>query len=373
MIQNYARFLIANWVLISFLVSALSALAVTGFVYLMYHVGPFENYRNISTTKKLSAFHERMGDRLMASSEWDAAEQAYRNALQISPNNTAATFGITKAQVFQPPPGKDYYCPEVVDAKLDYLNSCFPGDYQIYFLRAIRCHDRGEDDLAKEWSCKCIEKNSAFIGSYLLLGTIDFIQSEIGKAADNFSKVVKLDPNCATAMNDLAACHMLLMDFAAATRQFEDSYRISPTAVTAFALGEACWFSGQFERALEVHQWALDYMNGTHDAQDRIIGGQWTSGFLPLHPGDVETFKQNPVSINTLEQKKALLHFALCMDRALMGNLEGATLEFAAALKLEQSVRYKRLFQNRMLSVENLVKIPDNVKTWLVENRKTLD
>jgi tetratricopeptide (TPR) repeat protein len=362
------RFLIANWVLISVLSAGLVA------VYVKYRFGVdyFESYEKISDTKKLAHFYEQMGDRMMAKSEWPAAEQSYRAALQLDPNSTAATFGIVKAQVFQPLPGQKYFAPEVVDARLDYLISRFPDDYQIYFLKAVRYQTMGENDQAEGWFRKCISRNPSFIGCYLQLGVLNILQSQIAEAATNFAKVVELDPSSAAARNDLAVCHILQSDFSGAIQQFEGSYRISPTIVTSMSLGEAYWYNRQFSDALVMHRWAADYMNGTSDPQDRLLGGQWFSNYLPLHRGDLDTIKTK-VIVNTLEQKKAFAHYELAIDQALLGNRDAADQEFAAALKLERGPEYRRLVQNRMQSVENLVPMSPETKVWLTEHHNLLD
>lgn len=56
--QSFAKLLIANWVLVSFV----SALLVAGYVKYRFGIDYFENYRNVATTKQLSKFYEQMGD-----------------------------------------------------------------------------------------------------------------------------------------------------------------------------------------------------------------------------------------------------------------------------------------------------------------------
>jgi tetratricopeptide (TPR) repeat protein len=365
----FARFLIANWVLLSFL----SAIFTAVYVKYRYQVDYFESYRNISDTKKLADFYERMGDRLMASSEWPAAEEAYRAALHLDPNNTAATFGIAKAEVFQPLAGQKYTVPEVADAKIDYLLARFPDDYQMFFLKAIRYQGMGKTEQAESWLNKCIQRNPAFTGCYLQLGFLKYAQGNLPEAQANFTKVLKLDPNSAAAGNDLGACEILQSDFVNATRQFEQSYNISPSAVTAISLGEAYWFILAPKSAREIHQIAADYMEHSSDPQDRFIGGEWASGFLPLRVGDQVTIKKPAVSVYTLDQKKALIHFELSIDQALLGNLPLANQEFEKAMKLDHNQAQDSLMQNRFQAVENLVPVSGENKTWLAEHRKMLD
>jgi tetratricopeptide (TPR) repeat protein len=366
--QTFARLLIANWVLLSFV----SALLIAGYVKYRYGIDYFESYRNASTNKELSKFYEQMGDRLMGRTEWSAAEQAYRSALQINPNNAAATFGLVKAQVFEPVPGEKYWAPEVVDTRLDYLFSRFPDDYQIYFLKALRYDEMGKSEEARSWLQKCIDKNPKFAGCYFQLGSMDFRQSRVAEAGTNFAKVVELDPNLAVAKGALASVYLHLSNYSGAVQQLEESYRISPTAVTAFTLGQAYWYVRRFHDALWVHQGAASYIDKPHDVTDRYIGGPWTSVFLPLRAGDLETIKVS-VPVYTVEQKKALMHFELAIDHALLGQIEDANREFAVALTFQPPPEHRHLIQNRMQSLANMVQMSDASKSWLADHRKLLD
>lgn len=367
--KAFVRFLIANWVLLSFL----SAIFTAVYVKYRYQVDYFESYRNISDTKKLADFYERMGDKLMASSEWPAAEEAYRAALHLNPNNTAATFGIAKAEVFQPLAGQKYYFPEVADAKLDYLLARFPDDYQMFFLKAIRYSAMGNTHDAESWLNKCIQRNPAFTGCYLQLGFLKYAQGNLPEAQANFTKVLQLDPNSATARNDLGACETLQSDFVNAARQFEQSYNISPSAITAIDLGEIYWFVQAPKSSREIHQIAANYMEHSTDPQDRFMGPEWVTGFLPLRVGDQDTIKKPTVSVYSLEQKKALVHFELSIDQALLGNLPLAKQEFEKAMKLDHTSEQDSLIQNRFLAVENMVPASAESKAWLAEHRKMLD
>ena len=260
-IQHFVQLLVANWVLVSFLFVLVIAL------YVKFRFGTdyfFQSYRDAKTTKELSGFHQQIGDRMMAFQGWKAAEEAYRAALQVDPTNTAATFGIVKAQVFDPLPGQAFIDPEIVDVRLEYLLSRFPDDYQVHFLKALRCCQRGEVQEALIWLRTCVEQQPGFVGPYLLQGDIAFQRSDIEEAAAHYSRAVELDPNSPVAKNNLAACHVLLSDFQAGVEAFD------------------------------------------------------------------------------------------------------------AALKLERGPAFRRTFQNRMQSAENLVKMPDNTKAWLLDHRKLL-
>ena len=91
------------------------------------------------------------------------------NAQKIDLDDTAATMGIVKAQVFKPSAGEKYSVPEVVDAKLNYLLSQYPNDDQLLFLKGVRVQDEDADE-AIGWCEKAIAINLNSVGSYVNLG-----------------------------------------------------------------------------------------------------------------------------------------------------------------------------------------------------------
>jgi tetratricopeptide (TPR) repeat protein len=367
--QKLARLLIANWVLLSFV----SALLIAGYVKYRFGIDYFESYENIATNRKVSLIYQQMGDRLMAKSEWRAAEEAYSEALKTNPNNPAATRGIAMAQVFQPVTGEKFPAPEVEDAKLKYLEDQFGEDYQIDYLKAIRYEATGDFETALGLLQKCIDKQpKEFSGCYMQRGSIGFYQSKVDDARANYQLAVNADPESSMAQNNLAACSMLLGDFPAAQRGFKEANRISPTVLSAINLGEADWYLRDFAGALEAHQIAAYNIEKPLDPQDRYLAGTWTSGFLPLHAGDLETIKYS-MPVDTLEQKKTFLHFEVAIDYALLERFDEADKEFEAGLKTQLLPGHKRLVENRLESVSNMVQMSADSKKWLDEHRTKLD
>jgi tetratricopeptide (TPR) repeat protein len=367
-IQASIRFLLAYWVLGSFLVTVLIAV----YVKHEYKVDYLESYKNIGQMKQLSNFYKEMGDRMMAKSEWQAAEQAYRAALHLNPNNMNATYGVVKAQVFQPIEGERYYPGEVVDSKLVYLDKIIPGDEQVYFLKSVRLHDMQKDGDAESELVQCINKYPESFVSHFNLGYIHQSQFRISEAVINYSKAVQLDANSAFARDALGFALMLSLNFPKAIEELMTSNRISPMMVTQINLGDAYRYSESYENARMVHQFVIDQVEKEEAPELRYVGSEWLYNFMPLYPGDVQTIKAR-VQVNSLEQKKAIAHFALSIDLALLTKFGKATKEFDAALKLERSWYYRQFFQNKMLSVENLMHPPDDVKAWLKQHRMSLD
>jgi tetratricopeptide (TPR) repeat protein len=277
------------------------------------------------------------------------------------------------ARVFQPVAGEKSPAPEVEDAKLKYLEDQFGEDYQIDYLKAIRYSMTGDFATALGFLQKCIEKQPKdFSGCYLQRGFISFNQSKVAEARADYQLAVNVDPESPMAQNNLGACSLLLGDFPAAQRGFKEANRISPTALSAINLGEADWYMRDFAGALEIDQIAAYRLEKNLDPQDRYLAGTWTSGFLPLHAGDLETIKYT-MWVETVEQKKTYLHFDLAIDYALLENFDEADKEFAAGSKTQLLPGHRSLFRNRMESVENMVQMPDDSKSWLDKHRNMLD
>lgn len=377
-LQKVAKFVISHWVLLSFLV----AIAIAVYVKFQFGVDYFENYRNISTTKKLAEFYRELGDIMMARTEWKAAEDAYRSALEINPNNIRATYGILKAKVFQPLEGQKFYVPEVVDAKLDYLLSvpAFRDDHEIYFLKGVRYLDQGNVKEAISEYQKAIEKNPDFVGSYLNLGRIHMgsydpkeekWHGDIDEAISNFKKALEKDPNYPLANNNLGFCYIITGDFAEAIKHLKKSYHVSPSLFTTINLGDACYFSGDCKSALKWHEYALKRMKESGIEKERYVAGHWTFNYMPLEPGDSKTIERF-VKVASMAQKRVFVHYALSFNYALNGKFDAASEHFEEALQLDKSGQYRHYFENKISSIMNFCKLKENVKAWFLNHRQKL-
>jgi tetratricopeptide (TPR) repeat protein len=365
--QRFAGFLITNWALVSFLLALLTLL----YVKVVFDVDYFEDYRNISTTKKLSEFYRQLGDRMMADSEWKAAEDAYRSALEVNPHNVEATYGIAKAQVFQPLEGETYYAPEVVDVKLDYLLSVFPDDYQLYFLKGTQYLLQGDNDNAESWFRKAVDKNPSFAAGYISLGYTYQRDLDFEEAIENFETALELDPDSANAHNNLGYMYILLARYELAIEHLETAYSLSPRLLTALNLGDAYRHAGNFSAALRWHQFALSAMGEPGVESERYVGGRWLFNYMPEEPGDLETTRYY-VEVGSVTQKRIFLHYALSIDYALNGDFEAAEREFETANQLDLSQQYNGFFVNRISSIENSLELSGDTLDWFEEHKLEL-
>jgi tetratricopeptide (TPR) repeat protein len=357
-----------SWLPATFAVTLVSAI----YVYYKYEVNYFESYANISTTKKLSDFYSKLGNRMMLTFEWEAAEHAYNAALKLNPNNIDATYGVAKAQVFLPLPGRTYLPPEIVDARLEALSSALPDDANVDLLKAIRYYSQGDVENSALWHRKCITRNPPLAACYFQLGYIDMGAGRFSSAAANVKEVIKLEPGWAAARNNLGFIRLVLGEFKEAIELLDQAYRTSPSMVTGINLGDAYRFSGDVIFARTNHQLVLDTASNPTGPDDRYSGGEWTYNFMPVERGDVETIKRF-MYCRSLEEKMAVAHAALSIDLAALGDFQGAAEHFEKSLKLNGSTVFKQFFHNKILSTVNLVSPPDDAKTWLAERGKLLE
>jgi tetratricopeptide (TPR) repeat protein len=361
-IESVAQFAVSNWVLLSFLVAILTAL----YVKYRFKIDYFESYRDLATKKMLSEFYRHLGDRLMISAEWNAAETAYRDSLAINPTNIKATYGIAKVTVFQPLKGEETYATEIADRKLDYLIANPPPNAaiedlrrdfaQLYFLKGISRSNAGDDAQGRTWQQKAIETDPTFVGPHLELGYMHETAGEIEQAISCYKKAVDLDKDLALANNNLGGMYLIIAEFDKAIEYLERAHRISPSLMTTLTLGEAYAYAHHFNQALARHKnaWSNLAVPGIEKERYVTFGGTWSYSFMPLQKGDSETIKRN-VKIYTLDEKKILTISELAFDHALLGNIKRAHERFAEARAMKGADNYADFFLNRIQSMLNLI------------------
>ncbi len=366
-LQRLCHFLLGNWVLLSFVFAVATA------IYVKYEFGVdyLREYRSIKTKHDLADFYTRMGDILMGRGEWEAAEDAYRNAQQIDPENLAATRGIVKAQVFKPPAGKKYYIAEVVDAKLSYLLPLYPDDDQLMFLKGVRVQDQQDEKGAIDWFEKAITKNPKSLGSYVNLGFIyaggEHFNPEM--AINNLEKALRLDPDFGLAHSNLGFLYILSLNSDEALEHLKKSNQISSKWSTTYSLGEAHRYAGNFSQALDWHQAAMKGITDSKSENEPFLReSEVMWNYLPLNRQDHETIKDT-VTVYDLDQKKAFTHYALSFDFAIENEFDKANKELEEALKLDKDHAFTSYFASEIKSIENLCSLNAAAKKWF-ENHK---
>jgi tetratricopeptide (TPR) repeat protein len=354
-----AKFAIDNWVLLSFIV----AVATAVYVKFRFDIDYFESYRDVATKKMLSEFYRKLGDRMMVYGEWEPAEAAYRNSLEINPTNKQASFGVAKAGLFQPLKGQKFYAPDMVEAKLDFLIANVPGDAQLVFLKGFNRFLQGDSDESIRLFRQAIEIDPKFVGSYIQLGYMLMGAGEVEPAIENFKKALEIDASYSLTNNNLGYCYLITLRVPDAIKCYELSLKLCPTLLNTISLGDAYRLNGSFDDAHRLHAHAVRVLGEKGIEKERYVSGQWTYNFMPLREGDTQTIRQC-VMVNTFEQKKMVTLAALAFDQALRGETIQADKTFAQSMAFDQAGDYHGFFANKIQSLLNLLKMSPGAHAW---------
>jgi tetratricopeptide (TPR) repeat protein len=359
------KFLVGNWVLLSFAV----ALCTAAYVKFVFGVDYFRDYRNMQAKSNLTDFYTHMGDVLMGRVEWQAAEDAYRNALLIDSGNIKATLGVAKAQIFKPAEGSQYYAPEVTDAKLAYLMSSNPEDDQLMFLKGVRLEDENDTDGAIDWYKKAIAKNPRSLGSFFQLGFIymNHDHFNLDEAVTNLKHAEELDPQYPPIYENLGYIYLLTRDFPQAEKYLSAGYHLSPSWEKACSLADTYRAEGFPDSAINLRRWSLQLFQKSKP-NDRTLGGTSSWNYMPLSPGDRDTIKET-VIVNDIDQKKAFIHYGLSLDYAVKQDFKAADKERDIALSADQDHEYSAYFAELSESLEKLGPTTPAINQWLEQNQ----
>lgn len=350
------------------LLTSLVAILSLVYVQMAFGLDPFESYRSTSTTKKLAEFYRQLGDKLIYNSEFEHAEMAYKSALTLQPNNTRAIYGLAKAQVFTPAGGQKYADKGIVDVKLDYLLSLFPEDADIYFLKCINA-EYTDLNAARYWCEKAIKLNDKADSIYVELGYICQKELNFDCAITNYKKALELNPRSQMANNNIGSSELLRLNLQDSIYYLERADAISPRLATSVNLGEAYRYLGETSKAIEMHKYCASVANQEGIEKERIVRGQWIVVFLPYHKNDLETIKFY-AQADTIENKRAIIHYALSIDYALQGDFTAASQEFENGMKNDKDNQYGYYFFNRCLSATKILNVSLGAKSWFKESNK---
>ena len=371
LIQSVIKSAVTYWALLAFLFGV----AVALYVKLKFRIDYFESYRDVATKKMLSEFYRDLGDRMMDSNEWAAAEAAYRESLGINPTNIQATYGIAKASVFQPLEGQKFYAPEIAESKLNYLieNSGHrerrDNDLaQLFFLKSI---NRVDQEDKRYWLNKAIEADPRYAPAYLSLGYSYTSSGERQKAIDYYKKAAEIDPDWWVANNNLGGQYLDLADFPKAVEYFALANKLVRDFVIQLNLGDAYRYAGLLPAALEFHKTAVTNIEIEEIENERYAAGESIWSFMPLFKGDTDTVKQT-VRIRSLSEKKMIAYYALAFDRALTGEHAKANKWFDRARACDEAGEFSSFFVNRIDATLSFLNPQGKNRAWFQEKRNLL-
>lgn len=246
--------LVAYWIVL--------ALVVGVIVNRSYNVAVFESIKNIGVNNTSSDYYYRVGETLMEHAQFDAAGEAFTQALAINPSNAPARQALLKVKAFEPVADSGEPNLLVVENRLRGLRDAGifgEDDYLLLYLRGLlkrrqsavqtvgtedsnfaaakalllgppeqesaRAHFKPVDlkplgdylstmgsdfEQAKQLFLKSISVKRTFIGSHFELGNTYLDAGDVDGAIRKYHDALNLDRRFAPALNGLGYCQLVL-------------------------------------------------------------------------------------------------------------------------------------------------------------------
>lgn len=369
-IQNLISYISTHWAFLSFL----GSIVILFYIQFEFHVDYFENFRDVSTQKKLSDFYRIEGDNLLDIFDFEAAKGAYTKALEIDPNNELALYRLAISQVFEPGEGRTYTDHYTAERKLNHLIEKFPDDYRLYLLKSNLYDAKGDIKTAREWIEEALKKNRNCSFCYTQLGYLNQkSNADVLESAKDYEKALELDPSNIYALNNLGFTYLLRNDYENAEKYLGSAYYWSPRLYTVTTWGDVALYSNNLElakRRYEAAQLILEDPN--IKPTDPLIGGSVVYNYMPLERGDIETIKKFDI-FSTINDKKIMCYYDLSFTYALLRDFDRADEFFNKANALDSIRHYDQFFANKLVSIKNLVQASPDVISWINDHISKLN
>jgi tetratricopeptide (TPR) repeat protein len=359
-LKKFGMFCLSYWALTSFL----AAIATATYVKFAYDIDYFESYRNASSVKKLSQFHEQMGDAMFQQLNWKEATANYQKAIEVNPSNVSAALGEVKSNVLLPAEGLHFYDPDVVDARLKILTSLYPDDPQVQTLLALRAYDTGSHELALTRLDDCLKGHPHFGTAMVIKGFIQHDMNRFDESIVTMNQALKVEPQNAYAHSNLAWSLLLLQQQELALKHSEIARGINPSMLIVMVNSEIRRLSGDPGSAEAYLNNLLTMTTRPGIDKEPIWGGLWVWNHLPLAEGDRETIKQRTYC-RRLEEKKSVLEILLGVVAGQMGEAEKARAFFTSAMQANPS--QLDFLLNKLKATPHFIELTPSVETWMKE------
>ncbi len=360
------KFLISYWALMSFV----AAIATATYVKYAFNIDYFESYRNASAVKRLSEFHQQMGEEMFLRSNWKQALASYKLATAANPANTAAALGEVKASILLPEPGQKFVDSGIASARIRKLRELYPNDPQVAILEAMHAFQNGQPDVSLAKCNEVLARYKSFPGGYLLKSYIQQGDAEFKGACETLEALLKLDPDNGLAHANLGYCYLFTGKSKEALTHLELGLKYSATMVNAISLAEACRMNGDIERSMGLIANTERAFSTPGIEEESFVVGEWLWNFLPEKEGDVDS-QRNSVTCSTVDQKRAILRISQGMLAATSGDTKAASERFAEVLKLEP--RYQSFLVNKMRATAYAAALPKEMKAKMSEYADALE
>jgi tetratricopeptide (TPR) repeat protein/predicted RNase H-like HicB family nuclease len=363
------------------LITACIGVIVIVIAYFVYRVKPWQTYQDNLTKQVVTDYYRELGDRFMNYGEFDAAAEAYQEALNIDKYDTKSNTGLRTAQIFQPQKGDAFSSPVATDVRLVALYQTLGNkkEYAHLVLNSEGINLRRQRDCsgAKDKFQQAINRNASFVDAYNQLGYTNLILDEvdIGVATANFESARDRDPNhsqvYAPTLRDLGYCYLVQGRVDEAIQYLSEAHNRLGRAEISIKLGDAYRNQRNLQQAHYYHQLSLDGIDNVVEADERYYLGPATFVYL-LEGKSQKAF----VQAEDRNQYKVLALYTLSFDNALDKDFAQASRRFDEAFKLDANHLYSKFVAYQIQSlktVPGLIPSDGQIMIWFDRRLKGLN
>ncbi len=233
----------------------------------------------LSLNPNLDVVHTALGDLYHATGRYAYAEIAYLDALRINPKSVAALTGIgTNFGLQKNPEQAETYFRQAI--------GLHPGDWFAFKSLGNFLYYNGRYAEAAEEYEKVIALDSTNIIGYANLGTAYLFAGEFEVAASVLERAIEIEAESDT-YNSLGLMHYYLGNHDKAVESLNKSVELEPhDALNWLNLGDALWFAGKKEEAIQAFETAESLAASAVDVNPNnpndLMDLAWISAMLDM-------------------------------------------------------------------------------------------
>ena len=283
----------------------------------------------IANESEQAIFHTNLAIIYNSTSQWNEAEAAARDSLQINSNDPKAWGNLGQALA-----GLE----RISDAIKAYEKSISfdPRNYIVHCNLASLLTAFGRYEEA-EAACKAALKlNPNLAKAFHSLGVVQSVSGRLNKAEKSFKKALSIEPNNGQTITNLASIYTSQLKYDDAIALFKNVIKVAPNSAEVHNNLGVCYSEvGQLDEALRCFEHTLVIDPNNVEAHYALA----TSGRKILSPNDLSRLERISRSTTISLEKKIKLNFVL----ASQADQRGLTLPAITFFKAGNDLRKKLL------------------------------
>jgi serine/threonine-protein kinase len=187
------------------------------------------------------------------------AEDAFKDAIELSPEYTLAFIGLAETQLIKFRQTKNNKWLFEMEKTINSLSKISTESCQVDYLKAELLTRKGEYQQAINLFKNCLKENSKHIPSYLGLANAHSKNGEIGAAERYYEKAIEISPNNVKSIIDYGIFHYYNGNYIKAIDQSNALASIAPNNVNAYIYLAGNYYAlGKIDEAIQNTLYAID-------------------------------------------------------------------------------------------------------------------